>query len=102
MNEFQVCNKMADRHKHGLSQLDHSDSESAVTDIDAPWAILHPRGVIILWLHPRAITPSLCSRLSAGCLCQLDPSSGDLIITYFMLLRTVMLFSGVVGTQCTI
>ena len=60
--------------KHGLSQLDHQDSESNCHR--CPLGNFSPSdSVITLGLRPRAITPSSGSWLPAGRLCQLDPSS---------------------------
>ena len=76
-NELQVCNKIAARREHGLSQLDHSDSESNC----------HRRtplgqSLALGWCYdPRAITPSSGSQLPAGRLCQVDPSSDGLTNT---------------------
>ena len=67
--------------ERGLSQLDHLDSESNChrCPLGNP---LPSDDVITLRLRPRAITPSSGLRLPAGRLCQLDPSSSDLTITY--------------------
>ena len=79
-NKLQVRNKMVARRERGLSQLDYSDSESNCHR--HPLGNPSPSdGIITLRLHPWAITPSSDSRLTMGCLCQLDPSSGDLTDT---------------------
>ena len=79
-NELQVRNKMAARRERGLSQLNHLDSESNCHR--CPLGNPSPSdGLITLGLHPQAITPSSGSRLPAGRLCQLDPSSGGLTNT---------------------